>query len=137
VTVVVLLLVVPPYLYLIYRWYFSNLRLGQLEVRWDTRFWPAVGFIFLQLILTLLSALVYGPGAYVRLYAYFARRTLLAEGAAVRQTVDFDGPVGRGFLLLWGQTLLIVVTLGIYTPWALARVGRWFAEHTSLETAST
>jgi uncharacterized membrane protein YjgN (DUF898 family) len=135
VMVVVLLVVVPSYLYLVYRWLFS-LRLGDRVVRWDTRFWPAVGFIFLQLILTLLSALVYWPGAYVRLYAYFARRTVIAEAGAVRWTVGFDGPPGRGFLLLWGQTLLALLTLGIYTPWALARVGRWFAEHTSLESPS-
>jgi hypothetical protein len=105
-------------------------------VRWDTRFWPAVGFIFLQLILTLLSALVYWPGAYIRLYAYFARRTVLVEGGSVRQAVGFDGPVGAGFLLLWGQTLLTLVTLGIYTPWAMARIGRWFAEHTTLQSPS-
>ena len=132
VTVVVLLLVVPPYLYLVYRWFFTGLRLGQQAVRWNTRFWPAVGFIFLQLILTLLSALVYWPGAYIRLYAYFARRTVLVEGDSVRQAGGFDGPVGNGFLLIWGQTLLTLVTLGIYTPWAMARVGRWFAEYTSL-----
>jgi uncharacterized membrane protein YjgN (DUF898 family) len=105
-------------------------------VRWNTRFWPAAGNIFLQLILTLLSALVYWPGAYVRLYAYFARRTALVEEGSVRQVVGFDGPVGRGFLLLWGQTLLTLLTLGIYTPWAMARVGRWFAEHTSLALPS-
>ncbi len=137
VMVVVVLLVIPPYLYLIYRWIFNNLRPGRQAVRWDTRFWPAVGFIFLQLILTLLSALVYWPGAYIRLYAYFARRTVLVEGGSVRQAVGFDGPVGAGFLLLWGQTLLTLVTLGIYTPWAMARIGRWFAEHTTLESPST
>jgi uncharacterized membrane protein YjgN (DUF898 family) len=136
VTAVVLLLVVPPYLYLVYRWFFNNLRLGQQAVRWQTRFWPAVGFIFLQLILTLLSALVYWPGAYIRLYAYFARRTVLGEGEVLRQVVGFDGPAGHGFLLLWGQTLLILVTLGIYAPWAMARVGRWFAEHTTLALPS-
>ncbi len=136
VMVVVVLLVIPPYLYLIYRWLFTGLRLGPQAVRWNTRFWPAVGFLFLQLILTLLSALVYWPGAYIRLYAYFARRTVLTEGESVRQAVGFDGPMGNGFLLIWGQTLLTLVTLGIYTPWAMARVGRWFAEHTSLALPS-
>jgi uncharacterized membrane protein YjgN (DUF898 family) len=136
VTVVALLLVVPPYIYLVYRWFFTGLRLGQQAVRWNTRFWPAVGFIFLQLVLTLLSALVYWPGAYIWLYSYFARRTVIAEGGSVRRVVGFDGPAGHGFLLIWGQTLLTLVTLGIYAPWAMARVGRWFAEHTSLALAS-
>ncbi len=136
ITVLILLLVIPPYLYCLYRWFFNNLRLGGQEVRWDTRFWPAVGSIFLQLILTLLSALVYWPGAYIRLYAYFARRTVIREAGAVRQAGGFDGPVGRGFLLIWGQTLLVLLTLGIYSPWAMARVGRWFAEHTSLDRPS-
>jgi uncharacterized membrane protein YjgN (DUF898 family) len=136
VSVVVLLLVVPPYIYLIYRWFFTNLRLGPQAVRWNTRFWPAVGFIFLQLILTLLSALVYWPGAYIRLYGYFARRTVIAEGGSVRQAAGFDGPAGHGFLLIWGQTLLTLVTLGIYTTWAMARVGHWFAQHTWLDLPS-
>jgi uncharacterized membrane protein YjgN (DUF898 family) len=137
VMVVVLLLVIPAYAYLVYRWFFSNLRLGTLAVRWDTRFWPAVGFIFLQLILTLLSAAVYWPGAYIRLYAYFARRTVLDGPEGLRGKVGFDGPAGRGFLQVWGQTLLVLITLGIYTPWAMARIGGWFAEHTTLETDST
>jgi uncharacterized membrane protein YjgN (DUF898 family) len=136
VMVVVLLLVVPSYLYLVYRWFFSNLTLGPQAVRWNTHFWPAVGFIFLQLILTLLSALVYWPGAYIRLYGYFVRRTVIAEGGNVRQVVGFDGPAGHGFLLIWGQTLLTLVTLGIYTPWAMARIGHWFAEHTFLALPS-
>ena len=136
VTVVVLLLVIPPYLYLVYRWFFNNLRLSRRDVRWNTRFWPAVGIMFLQLVLTLLSALVYWPGAYIRLYAYFARRTEITEAGAVRQVAGFDGPVGRGFLLLWGQVLLTLLTMGIYAPWAMARVGHWFAEHTSLDLPS-
>jgi uncharacterized membrane protein YjgN (DUF898 family) len=27
----------------------------------------------------------------------------------------------------------MLVTVGIYTPWAMARIGGWFAEHTFLE----
>jgi uncharacterized membrane protein YjgN (DUF898 family) len=61
---------------------------------------------------------------------------VVREGGAERLAGGFDGPVGRGFLLLWGQTLLVLITLGIYSPWAMARVGRWFAEHTSLDRPS-
>jgi uncharacterized membrane protein YjgN (DUF898 family) len=43
-------------------------------------------------------------------------------------------PLGRGFLLMWGQGLLSLITAGIYYPWAMARVGRWVASHTSVVT---
>ena len=28
------------------------------------------------------------------------------------------------FLFIWGQTLLAIITLGIYYPWAMAKIGK-------------
>jgi uncharacterized membrane protein YjgN (DUF898 family) len=135
-TVVLLLLVIPAYVYLFYRWFFVNLRVGAYAVGWNTRFWPACGTILLQMFLTLITLGVYFPAAYVKLYRYFAGRTVVfkegEEGPWGR--VGCDGATGEGFLRIWGQMLLVLVTAGFYTPWALARIGRWYAEHSFLES---
>ncbi len=131
---VLVFLIMPAYAYELYRWVFVNLRIGGVPVRWATRFWPSVGTILLQLFLTAITATVYFPAAYVRVYSYFARRTSLVPPEQGREgyMMGFDGTPGGGFGLIWGQTLLSLITLGIYAPWAVARIGRWFASHTTL-----
>ncbi len=134
IILVLMLLLMPAYLYEIYRWFITNLRLEELSVRWRTRFGPAYGTIFLQGLLCLVTALIYVPAAYVKLYRYFVQRTELERGGQPCGKLGFDGKTGQGFLRIWGQALLTLVTVGIYYPWALARIGRWFAGHTVLET---
>jgi len=136
IILVLLLILLPAYIYEIYRWFFTNLRLEELSVRWRTRFWPAFGAIFLQGLLSLVTAGIYLPAAYVKLYRYFVQRTELERGGQPHGKLGFDGKAGEGFLRIWGQALLTLVTVGIYYPWALARIGRWFAGHTVLETPS-
>jgi uncharacterized membrane protein YjgN (DUF898 family) len=131
-------LILPAYFYEFYRWYAVNLRIGDAQVRWSTRFWPSVGTILLQMFLSVITLSVYFPAACVRLYAYFARRTSFAwldpgrEGYAL----GFDATPGGGFGLIWGQTLLSLITAGIYLPWAAVRIGGWFASHTTFAPQS-
>jgi uncharacterized membrane protein YjgN (DUF898 family) len=134
IILVLLLFLMPAYIYEIYRWFFTNLRLEELSVRWRTRFWPSVGTIFLQGLLSLVTAGIYLPAAYVKLYRYFVQRTELERGGQPSGRLGFDGTAGQGFLCIWGQGLLAIITIGIYYPWALAKVGRWFAGHTMLDT---
>jgi hypothetical protein len=134
-TVVIVILIFPAYMYELYRWLFVNLRIGDARVAWSTRFWPAVGFILLQVFLTVITVLIYGPAAYVRGYRYFARRTTIVREGSADLAVGFDGSVGQGFGVIWGRSLLCLITLGIYSPWAAARIGAWFARHTTVEEA--
>ena len=46
--------------------------------------------------------------------------------------LTFDGSAAEYFRLWVIHTLLCVVTLGLYSPWAKVRKARWFAQHTSL-----
>lgn len=144
-TLVLMLIIVPVYLialgacvYYVYRWLFDNLRLEGYAVRWNARFWPTFGMFLGQTLLTVITLFIYYPAAYLRMYRYIAQRIVVKEGegpeALTHATLEFDGPLGRGFLLMWGQGLLSLITAGIYYPWALARVGRWLASHTSVIT---
>jgi len=132
--ILVLLFLIPAYIYEIYRWFFTNLRLEELSVRWRARFWPSVGAIFLQGLLSLVTAGIYLPAAYVKIYRYFVQSTELERGGQPYGRLGFDGKAGQGFMRIWGQGLLTIITIGIYYPWALAKIGRWFAGHTVLET---
>jgi hypothetical protein len=130
--VVVAFIILVPFIYLVYKWY-VDVKWGELTVRWKTSFWPSCGFILGQVLLTLITAGIYGPAAVLRSLRYFAGRTVFFRGETEWGRLGFDGNLGRGFGLLWGQGLLSMITLGIYVPWAYARVGRWIISATSIE----
>ncbi len=135
VTYLLVLIIFPSYSYELYRWYLTNLRIGDYGIRWNTRFWRSVGFIYLQLLLTIVTLSIYWPAAWIRGYRYFATRSDVTRQQGVYGSVRFTGTPAGGFGLLWGQTLLSIITLGIYLPWAIARIGGWVASNTKLETS--
>ena len=117
-------IILTPYLYLVYRWYVDFESSGA-RIRWRTKFWPSCGFILGQICLTAITLGIYWPAAFLKIYKYFAERTVLESGDAELGRLYFEGKLGEGFLLLWGQCLLSIVTLGIYLPWAIAKTNVW------------
>jgi hypothetical protein len=116
------------YLYEVYRWFFTHLRYREYAASWDTRFWPSVVMIWIQILLCAVTLGIYIPVAYIKVYRYFAERTKIdTENGG---TFGFQGRTGKGFGLMWGQILLTIITVGIYAPWALAKVGKWFLSNT-------
>lgn len=132
---VVELIVLVPWMYLTYKWY-VNIRWNEVAIAWRTTFWASCGFILGQLLLTLITLSIYWPAATLRIYRYFSERTLLTNAGGVVGRLGFDGSIGKGFGLLWGQALLSIITLGIYVPWAYARIGRWLLGATYYEPAA-
>jgi hypothetical protein len=122
-TVAVILMTIP-FVYLVYRWYMNFLCAG-VSVRWKTEFWPACLYIFGQLCLTIITVGIYWPAAFLRLYEYFAGQTVFEREGVEIGRLGFEGALGKGFGLLWGQTLLCIVTLGVYIPWGYSKMGRW------------
>lgn len=120
----IMFIIFIPFMYLAYRWYI-NYRYREFVVRWRTRFWPSVGFMLGQIALTAVTAGIYWPAAMLRLYRYFLGKTVVSVGEEEIGRLGFDGSIGKGFGLIWGQTLLSAITLGIYIPWAFSKVGRW------------
>ena len=128
-------LVLVPFMYLMYKWY-VDFAWNDVTIAWKAGFWPSCGFILGQLLLTVITAGIYWPAATVRLYRYFAGKTAFSRGEAEIGRLGFDGSIGKGFGLFWGQTLLCIITVGIYLPWGLAAMGRWLASGTYYEEAS-
>lgn len=128
------ILMVPSF-YLINRWY-VNIRWNDTAITWQTRFWPSVGFILGQVLLTMITVGIYWPAALLRLYRYFAGRTVLHVGGQETGRLGFDASVGKGFGLIWGQTLLSIITAGIYLPWAVAKVYGWLLGSSYVESSN-
>ncbi len=132
VQVLVIFIVIIPLLYLMCKW-FVSIRWNAVTIAWKTSFWPSCGFILGQLLLTVITIGIYWPAAALKAYKYFTSRTALSKGDAEVGLLGFEGKMGRGFGLLWGQTLLSIITLGIYIPWASVNIGRWLAAATYFE----
>jgi uncharacterized membrane protein YjgN (DUF898 family) len=121
---VIIFVILIPFIYLVYKWY-VNLRWNDVTIAWKTSFWPSCGLILAQVLLTVITASIYWPAGFLRIYGYFAGKTAFSRGDAETGRLGFDGSIGKGFGLIWGQTLLSIITLGIYFPWACAKIGRW------------
>ena len=132
VTFVFVLYILMVFLYLLYKWY-VDFSWKDVRVRWETKFWPSFGMVLGQTVLSLITLTVYWPAAFLTLYRYFTVRTVLTRGDAEIGRLGLEG--SRGFGLLWGQTLLTIITLGFYAPWAYANVGRWLIGGTFVERA--
>lgn len=121
------------YLYEVYRWFFTHLHHRGYAASWNTRFWPSVAMIWFQFLLSAVTLGIYFPAAYIKVYRYFAERTKIGGENGQAGTLGFQGRIGKGFALMWGQILLTIITVGIYTPWALAKVGKWVLSNTYYE----
>jgi len=137
-TLMVLLvyIVIIPFMYLTYKW-FVNVRWNEVTIAWKTSFWPSCGYILGQMLLTLVTLGIYSPAACLKIYGYFVERTALSRGGQEIGRLGFEGGIGKGFGLIWGQSLLSIITLGIYLPWAYAKIGAWIASTTYCETSET
>jgi len=124
---------IAAYLYLIYRWFFTNLSCGDKSLSWTTHFWPSVSMFWIQMLLSVLTLGIYLPAAYIKIYRYLVEHSEIHGEGKLEGRLGFRGQTGRGFGLLWVQMLLCLVTIGIYTPWALEKVGKWFLSNTYVE----
>jgi hypothetical protein len=133
---VVALLIPVPFFYLLYKWY-ANIKWNDVTIIWETSFWPSCGVLLGQILLSVIAVSVYWPAGFLRIYRYFAGRTAFSRGGTAAGRLGFDGSIGKGFGLLWGQSLLCIVTLGIYIPWAYAKIGRWLLGATYYEESGS
>lgn len=117
----VMFVILIPYIYLVYKWMVDIAYKG-FNIAWKTKFWNACGKIALELLLVVITVGIYWPLAMLKLYQYFAERTF-AQSDLQTLRFGYDLEQLRDFLFLWGQSLLTIITLGIYYPWALSKIG--------------
>ncbi len=130
---IVMNLILIPYMYLVYKWA-VNVDYKEFNIRWKTDFWNSCGKIFIEIILTIITVGIYWPLATLRLYKYFTDRTL-ATSAERNLEFGYDIDPLNDFLFIWGQALFIIVTLGIYYPWAFCKIWNRVLSKTYLQEA--
>jgi len=124
-------IIMIPYTYLLYKW-MVNIDYKSYHIRWETEFWNSCGKLALEMLLCIVTLGIYFPMASIKLYAYFAERTVARSGELKRK-FGFDKDNINDFLFIWGQTLLTILTLGIYCPWAISKIGKRILGRTYLE----
>ena len=120
-----------PYMYLIYKW-MVNIDYKKYNISWETSFWPSCGKIAFEILLSIITLGIYGPLAMLRIYKYFADRTVaVADDSKFKFGYDIDHL--NDFLYIWGQILLTIITIGIYYAWAFSKIGNRILSKTYLE----
>jgi uncharacterized membrane protein YjgN (DUF898 family) len=126
----VMIIILIPYMYLIYKW-MVNIDYKDYNISWETGFWNSCGKIAIEIILTIITIGIYMPLAMLRLYKYFAERTIAAANDK-KLKFGYDIDQLNDFLFIWGQTLLTIITFGIYYPWAFCKIGKRILSKTYL-----
>lgn len=112
-------------LFFMYKWYI-NFIFGNETVTFNAGVGETVLFFVIQYFLTFITLGIYGFAFQVKLIKYLAEKTEFTDMSTGQQRlVNFSGGIGEGFLLFLGQGLLSIITLGIYSPWAIAKVNNW------------
>jgi uncharacterized membrane protein YjgN (DUF898 family) len=124
-------IIMIPYLYFVFKW-MVNIDYKNYKIKWETEFWNSCGKIALEMLLSIITVGIYHPMAMIKLYAYFTERTIAQSGETKRK-FGFDTDNLNDFLFLWGQILLTIITLGIYYPWAISKIGARILSRTYLE----
>ena len=109
-----------PFMYLRYKW-MVNIKYKDYHIQWDTDFWNSCKTILLQVFLSVITIGIYYPFAIVKLFKYFAERTVAVSDTRTKK-FGYDIEPREDFLFIWGQWLLTIITLGIYYPWAFCKV---------------
>ncbi|HLP04189.1 MAG TPA: DUF898 family protein [Paludibacter sp.] len=113
-------LLMIPYIYFFYKWKVNISYKGYL-VKWETDAWKSCGTIFVQMLLIIITLGIYYPLGYLRIYKYFAERTVATSEHGIKR-FGYDLEPVDDFLYIWGQILLSIITIGIYVPWALCNI---------------
>ncbi len=120
---VVVVIVIIPAVYLMYKW-MIDIKYKDYQIRWRTTFINSCLKILFELLLGLITLGIYMPLAYLKLYRYFVERTVAVKKEGSSLNFGYELDTRKDFCYLWGQVLLIIITIGIYYPWAIAKIGK-------------
>lgn len=130
----VLLFVFVGFFYFVFIKWFINYQVGDYAITFNDSFWHGSGYLVIQFLLILLTLGIYFPAAYVRVWRYIASNSELKNSVTGEvNPLGFAGETTKGFFFIWGQTLLLLITAGLYIPWFYARLFSWFINQTYID----
>jgi len=121
-----------PYMYLYYKW-MVQVNYKEYSIRWETSFFPSCVRIFFEILFSVITLGLYFPLAMIRLYRYFAGKTIAASGESKRR-FGFDCDPFNDYIYILAQIFLTIITLSIYYPWACCNIYKRLLSKTYLET---
>lgn len=125
------LIILAPLYALIFNW-LVNGEYNGYHISLNGKFLNTAAYIFGQLLLVVVTIGIYFPLFYLNIYRYILMHTSCANAAGDKVVMDYDIDSMGDFLFVWGQLLLTIVTIGIYFPWAYAKVMNRIVSKTSL-----
>jgi uncharacterized membrane protein YjgN (DUF898 family) len=90
------------------------------------------GVLFVGGLLTTLTAGIYAPWFVCKLARYFTENTVAQGQDGRTYRLHFTGEGGSLFGTWIVTALLLGITFGIYTPWAMCKMRRWFFERAQI-----
>jgi hypothetical protein len=132
IPIIFLIIVMFSSFYYFYKWR-VDLSYRDYLIQWHSSFWPSLGKIVIEFIITVITLGIYAPLAFVRLYEYFADKTQTNIIGNRALKLGYDIEELNDFLVIWGQILLTIITLGIYYPWAFCKITRRILEKSYVE----
>ena len=82
------------------------------------------------LLLCIVTAYIYLPWFVCKMARYVANNTTLGPTRRGELRVEFTGTGGELFVAYLVGMLLTIITLGIYTPWFICKILKFFSENT-------
>ena len=129
---VAILLLYSLYCALVYRW-MIDFSYGNSRIVLKVSIPVTMLFMFIQIVLCILTAGLFVPIAVVMIYRYIVGNMRLVSEAGEESAFGYQGRIGYDCLYVYGQALLTVITAGIYTPWLISKMGRRLVSNTYLE----
>jgi len=83
-------------------------------------------------LLTMITVGIYGPWFICKLAKFFYDNTTATTDDGSSYKPSFEGRGGQLFVTFIVGYLLVMLTLGIYTPWFMCKMNKWFAENTKI-----
>ncbi len=129
---VIIVIFIPLYILMV-KWQLCFSYVGY-DAAFRVKLVNAAGYFLGQIVLSIVTLGLYIPAAYIKLYRYVANHVLFVHRETGKEyPVGFDGSLARNYGYFLLQFLLLIVTLGLATPWVYARCGSRLANATFVE----
>ncbi|OQY39260.1 MAG: hypothetical protein B6229_04235 [Spirochaetaceae bacterium 4572_7] len=128
-----LIYIMVAYTIVYYRW-LIDVRFANEDVSIELSLAKTAGFLLFQGFLSIITLGIYTYIAEIKIFRYFVDRIILTNGdsGSVRE-MKFVGKISQGFWLFVGQTILSIITLFIYYPWAFAKMRNWIISNIEID----
>ncbi len=126
--------VLAPFVFYYYRW-LINIRYKEQVGKINCSPGEGIGMVLIQTLITAATFGIYFPIAYLKIYQFYLNRIEVTGENGKKISFGYDMEDTRDFLFIWGQTLLSIITIGIYGAWAYCRIFERVLGKTYIEVA--